>query len=102
MELLTARWFRRAGLRSRYTPRTALVGFTLQLPLLLLLLLRGATVPGGSQCCSGPGSGIPGKDVCAYLSEMFENVVIRKVNNNNKCLRPAGVCVDGQTAATCI
>lgn len=98
MELLIARWFRR-WLRSRCTPGTALVGFTLLLP---LLLLKGATVPGGSQCCSGPGSGIPGKDVCAYLCEMFENVVIRKVNNNNKCLRPAGVCVDGQTAATCI
>lgn len=75
MELLTAWWFRWAGVRSGCTRRGTLVAFT-------LLLLRWATVPGGSQCCSGPGSGIPGKDVFTYLSEIFENGVIRKVNNN--------------------
>lgn len=66
MELLDARLFRSGW---------ALVVFT------LLLLLRGATVPGGSQCCSGPSSGIPGKDVFSYVSEISENGVI-KVNNN--------------------
>lgn len=71
----------------------------LTLLLLLLLLLTGASMPGGSQCCSGPGSGIPGQEVFTYLSKMFENVVIRNVNIN-KCLPPAGVYVDRQTVAT--
>lgn len=65
----------------------------------LLLLLLLLSMPGGSQCCSGPGSGIPGLDVFTYLSKMFENVVIGKVNIN-KCLPPAGVYVDRQTVAT--
>lgn len=87
MELLTARLLRWAGVRSR----GALLVVT------LLLLLRGATVPGGSQCWSGPGSGVPGKDVFSYVSEVSENAVIKKVNNNNNNVFISCWCLCGRT-----